>query len=125
MREHDRIDAFLREWCRSRSADDIVEQLWEAGVPVGKVMQPHHQPDLAQLASRNFFEEVDHPVIGPLPLQHHADEVLARSGADAPTARTASRRAQREVLGELGLTRSEIDTLEADGIIGDSLLQDT
>ena len=61
---HDRIDRFLQEWCRARSADDVVELLWDAGVPVGKVALPHRQPELAQLAFRDFFEEVDHPVIG-------------------------------------------------------------
>ncbi len=64
VRGHDRIDTLLGEWCRARSADDIVTVLWEAGVPVGKVMQPHDQPDLPQLAARGFFEEIDHPVIG-------------------------------------------------------------
>ena len=63
-RAHDRIDALLGEWCRARSADEIVTALWEAGVPVAKVMQPHDQPDLPQLAARGFFEELDHPVIG-------------------------------------------------------------
>ena len=63
-RAHDRIDTLLGEWCRARSADEIVTTLWEAGVPVGKVMQPHDQPDLPQLAARGFFEELDHPVIG-------------------------------------------------------------
>ena len=57
-------NALLGEWCRARSADDIVTVLWEAGVPVGTVMQPHDQPDLPQLAARGFFEELDHPVIG-------------------------------------------------------------
>src|SRR4051794_6584954 len=47
--EHDRIDAVLQAWCRARAADDIVDRLWSARVPVGKVMQPHDQPELAQL----------------------------------------------------------------------------
>ncbi|HLN05013.1 MAG TPA: CoA transferase, partial [Acidimicrobiales bacterium] len=64
LREHDRIDAFLQEWCRAKSADEVVECLWEAGVPVGKVVQPHRQPELPPLAFRNFFEEVHHPVMG-------------------------------------------------------------
>ena len=64
MAEQDRIDANLQEWCRSLSADTLVERLWDAGVPVGKVMQPHGQTELAQLESRHFFEEVSHPVIG-------------------------------------------------------------
>ena len=77
--EHDRIDARLQEWCRARSADEIVERLWDAGVPVGKVVQPHRQPDLPQLASRNFFEEVEHPVIGRSRYSTLPDAVLARS----------------------------------------------
>ncbi len=63
-REHDRIDAFLKQWCRSHSADEVVECLWEAGVPVAKVVQPHRQPELPPVAFRHFFEEVHHPVTG-------------------------------------------------------------
>ena len=121
--DHDRIDTLLQEWCRARTADDIVELLWEAGVPVGKVMQPHRQPELAQLVSRGFFEELDHPVIGPsrystMPMR------FSRS-----TGRIHQRHApllgehNEELLTELGLSRSEIDALTADGIIGDSLRQ--
>ncbi len=91
VHEHDRIDAFLQEWCRARSADDVVQRLWAVGVPVGKVMQPHKQPDLPQLASRDFFEEVSHPVTGTLPLQHAADALLPRTGTAPRPARAASR----------------------------------
>ena len=125
VREHDRIDAFLQEWCRARSADEVVERLWDDGVPVGKVVQPHRQPDLPQLAARNFFEEVDHPVIGrsrystlPMRFSRGPERLHERH---APLLGEHN----EELLGELGLTRSEIDTLEADGIIGGSLLQDT
>ena len=48
-----------------RTGDEIVETLWQAGVPVAKVMQPHRQTELPQLAARGFFEKVDHPVNGP------------------------------------------------------------
>ena len=120
---HDRIDSFLQEWCRARTADDIVALLWEAGVPVGKVIQPHRQPELAQLAARGFFEELDHPVIGrsrysTLPMQF--------SRGTGPVHRRHAPllgEHNEELLGELGLTRSEIDALTTDGIIGDTLLQ--
>jgi len=99
--------------------------LWNAGVPVGKVMQPHDQPDLAQLAARGFFEEIDHPVIGPsrystLPMrfsrgpervhQRHAPLLGEHNG---------------EILTALGLTPAEQATLEADGIVGGSLTRAT
>ena len=62
---HDMIDERLAAWCERRSRDEIVATLWDAGVPVAKVMQPHRQTELDQLAFRGFFEEVDHPVNGP------------------------------------------------------------
>jgi crotonobetainyl-CoA:carnitine CoA-transferase CaiB-like acyl-CoA transferase len=121
VREHDRIDAFLQEWCRARSADEVVERLWDAGVPVGKVEQPHRQPELPQLAYRRFFEEVHHPVSGrsrysTLPMRFSGRPERFH-GRHAPLLGEHN----AELLGELGLTRSEIGALEADGIIGDSL----
>jgi crotonobetainyl-CoA:carnitine CoA-transferase CaiB-like acyl-CoA transferase len=90
-------------------------------VPVGKVTQPHRQPDLAQLAFRKFFEEVDHPSIGPsrystLPMRFsRAGERLHVRHAPLLGEHNA------ELLEEVGLTPPEIDALEADGIIGRSL----
>jgi len=62
---HDDLDAHLAEWCAARVTDEIVEQLWTAGVPVAPVVLPHHQAQLAQLQHRGYFEIVDHPVNGP------------------------------------------------------------
>jgi crotonobetainyl-CoA:carnitine CoA-transferase CaiB-like acyl-CoA transferase len=125
VREHDRIDTFLQQWCRHQSADEIVERLWEAGVPVGKVMQPHRQPELPQLAFRNFFEEVVHPVIGrsrystlPMRFSRGPERLHERH---APLLGEHN----EELLRALGLTQPQIDGLEADGIIGGSLLPDT
>ena len=98
VRAHNRIDTCLQEWCRARSADEVVERLWDAGVPVGKVVQPHNQPDLAQLAFRNFFEEVDHPVIGrsrysTMPMRFSRERFGSTSGtllSSASTTRKSS-----------------------------------
>ncbi len=119
--DHDRIDAQLGEWCRARSAEEIVEVLWDAGVPVGKVMQPHDQPALPQLQARSFFEEVDHPVIGT-----SRYSTLPMRFSRGP-ARLHDRHApllgehNAEVLGALGLSAHELAALEDDGIIGRSL----
>jgi crotonobetainyl-CoA:carnitine CoA-transferase CaiB-like acyl-CoA transferase len=117
-REHDRIDAELQAWCRARSADEVVALLWPAGVPVGKVLQPHDQPELAQLRARRFFEEVEHPVIGPsryatLPMRFsRGPERVHRRHAPLLGEHTA------ELLAELGLGAADIEALEADGIVG-------
>ena len=97
---------------RSGQADEVVERLWAAGVPVGKVVQPHHQPELPQLQSRGFFEDVLHPVTGP-PATAPCRCVLAGSGATARRHAPLLGEHNAEMLGELGLSRSEIDALEA------------
>jgi crotonobetainyl-CoA:carnitine CoA-transferase CaiB-like acyl-CoA transferase len=118
---HERIDTELAEWCRARTADEIVDTLWPAGVPVGKVMQPHRQPDLEQLAHRGFFEELEHPVAprarystlpmrfsrGPQRLHTRAAPLLGQHTSD--------------LLSDLGLSAEQIEQLEADGVIGRTL----
>lgn len=116
--QHEFVDGQLATWCADRSRDDIVATLWEAGVPVAKVMQPHRQTELEQLAFRGFFEEVDHPVNGPARLS----TVPMRFSAGPDRFHTAHApllgQHNRELLAGLGLTDSEIAGLEADGVIG-------
>ncbi len=116
--EQDLIDERLAAWCEHRSGDDIVASLWNAGVPVAKVMQPHRQTELDQLAFRGFFEYVNHPVGGPARLS--TVPMRSSGGPERIHTRPAPLLGQHnhEVLAELGLTAAEIAELEADGIIG-------
>lgn len=114
----DVIDEKLAQWCCARSGDEIVGALWEAGVPVAKVMQPHRQTELAQLASRGFFEVVEHPVCGPARLS--SVPMRLSGGPDRFHTWPAPLLGQHnhELLAELGLTDAEIADLEAAGVIG-------
>ncbi len=115
---HDLIDENLAAWCGPRSRDEIVGTLWDAGVPAAKVMQPHRQTELDQLAFRHFFEEVAHPVSGSARLSTVPMRLSA--GPDTFHARHAPLLGEHnhELLSQLGLTDSEIARLEADGVIG-------
>ena len=117
---HDLIDEHLADWCAQRTGDEIVERLWSAGVPVGKVMQPHRQTELPQLAFRRFFEDVSHPVNAPT--KHSTLPFTLSRGPDSVHARPAPLLGEhnRELLSELGLSDEEIAALEADGVIGDA-----
>ncbi|MDP7738635.1 CaiB/BaiF CoA-transferase family protein [Mycobacterium paragordonae] len=114
----DRIDERLAQWCAGRTRDEIVDTLWDAGVPVAKVMQPHRQAELDQLDARGFFEVVDHPVCGPARLS--SVPMRLSSGPCRFHTQPAPLLGQhnRELLAELGLTDAEIAQLEADGVIG-------
>ncbi|WP_231633777.1 MULTISPECIES: CaiB/BaiF CoA-transferase family protein [unclassified Mycobacterium] len=115
---HDLIDGRMAAWCERRGADDIIATLWDAGVPVAKVMQPHRQAELAQLAFRGFFEEVDHPVNGPARLS----TVPMRSSAGPTQFHTQHApllgQHNHELLAELGCSDADIADLETEGVIG-------
>jgi crotonobetainyl-CoA:carnitine CoA-transferase CaiB-like acyl-CoA transferase len=115
---HDVIDEHLAAWCATRTGDDIVEDLWRHGVPVGKVMQPHRQTELTQLAARGFFEEVGHPV-NPRTRHSTLPFKLSRgpAGVHVQSAPLLGQH-NHELLSGLGLTDDEIAELEAAGVIG-------
>ncbi|MGI5451701.1 CoA transferase [Streptomyces sp. CA-249302] len=116
--QHDTIDGQLAAWCGEREADEIVDRLWTAGVPVGKVLQPHRQAELEQLRFRGFFEEADHPVGGPA--RHSTLPVRLSRGPERRHVRPAPLLGEhnQELLAGLGLTEREIAALESDGVIG-------
>jgi crotonobetainyl-CoA:carnitine CoA-transferase CaiB-like acyl-CoA transferase len=120
-RAHDAIDEHLAAWCASREADDIVEQLWSAGVPVGKVLLPHEVGANPQLAARGWFSTLRHPVTGDnvhggFPAIFSAGPAPASLHAGAPPMLGQH---NHEILGGLlGLTDVEIAQLEAAGVIG-------
>ena len=115
---HDLIDEHLAAWCADQGADEIVALLWPAGVPVAKVVQPHHQGEVEQLQARTFFETLEHPVSGTarystLPMRFsEGPERLHRRHAPLLGEHNT------DILGELGLGPEEIAALEADGVIG-------
>lgn len=116
---HDFIDDQLATWCAAHSADDVVETLWGAGVPVAKVMQPHRQTELAQLGDRGFFEQVEHPVNG-----RAAYSTLPARMSPGPVHTSPAPllgQHNHELLRELGLHDAEIAALAADGVIGSAL----
>ncbi|MFZ1179573.1 MAG: CoA transferase [Mycobacterium sp.] len=114
----DLIDQRLAAWCEPRGRDEIVATLWDAGVPVAKVMQPHRQTELDQLAFRGFFEEVDHPASGRAKLSTVPMRFSGGPGLFHTQPAPSLGQHNREVLTELGLSPSDIADLEADGIIG-------
>jgi crotonobetainyl-CoA:carnitine CoA-transferase CaiB-like acyl-CoA transferase len=116
--QHDLIDKHLGAWCQDRGGDEIVERLWDAGVPVAKVLQPHRQTGIPQLQFRGFFEDVGHPVNNTA--AHSTVPVRFSAGPDRFHLKPAPLLGQHnhELLTEIGLNDHEIAELEADGVIG-------
>jgi crotonobetainyl-CoA:carnitine CoA-transferase CaiB-like acyl-CoA transferase len=116
--QHDLIDEHLGAWCQDRSGDEIVRCLWDSGVPVAKVLQPHRQTDIPQLEFRGFFEDIGHPVNDRV--AHSTVPVRFSAGPDQFHLQPAPLLGQHnhELLAEIGVSEREIAELEADGVIG-------
>jgi crotonobetainyl-CoA:carnitine CoA-transferase CaiB-like acyl-CoA transferase len=115
----DELDAPLRAWTAAREGATAVDLLVAGGVPAGTVFDQRVTSAHPQMVARHFFEELDHPIVG----RH---QVAGPPFRYASVRRWMNRPAptlgqhNREVLeGVLGMTESEVKTLEADGIIGD------
>ena len=117
---HDAIDEHLAAWCEGRTGDEIVDALWDHGVPVAKVMQPHRQTELPQLTARGFFEDVGHPVNART--RHSTLPFKFSRGPERVHVQSAPLLGQHnhELLSDLGLTDDEIADLEAQGVIGNA-----
>ena len=117
-RRHDAIDDDLGAWCRSRTGDQVVETLADAGVPVAKVMQPHRQLEIEQLRHRGFFEELGHPVNPSAPHSTLPINLVAGPGAFHRRPAPLLGEHNHEILRSIGVSDEEIAELEADGVIG-------
>jgi formyl-CoA transferase len=110
------LNAMIAERTRTRSTADWVRALNDAGVPCGPVYtmdEVFADPQVEHLA---MVATTEHPTLGPRDLVRNA--VTMTDGP--PTVRTPSPDPGEHtdaVLGELGLTRDEIDALRARGII--------
>jgi crotonobetainyl-CoA:carnitine CoA-transferase CaiB-like acyl-CoA transferase len=116
---HDAIDKELRNWTRTWEREALESELRAAGIPASAVADPCRLLQTnPQLQARGYFERPEHPVVGAMPLpslpfRYESIECWLR--APAPT---LGRDNERVLCGLLGLGASDLQQLEADGIIG-------
>ena len=112
-------DEKLKNWCFERSADEIVEVLWGAGIAVGPVVWPHEIVDNPQMRDRGFFEELSHPLCGSHPYTGWPAKI---SGGPRVWNREPSPTLGQhnlEVLSEVGIPLEQIDKFRGAGIIAE------
>ena len=112
------IDTHLAAFCQTRTSHQIVDELWDRGIPVAEVLQPHQQGELPPLQARGFFEAVEHPVNGTarhstLPMRFSAGpERFHRTHAPLLGEHT------QEILASLGRSAAAIQELADARVIG-------
>jgi crotonobetainyl-CoA:carnitine CoA-transferase CaiB-like acyl-CoA transferase len=113
VRNRDALIPLLEDRLASAGADEWVERLGAAGVPVGKIRTIPDALATAAAAGRAATVSVDHPLVGPLDLIGPP----ARGRLRPATAPPLLGEHTREVLSELGRSEDEIDELAASGAV--------
>nr|CRL73380.1 putative acyl-CoA transferase/carnitine dehydratase [Mycolicibacterium komanii] len=111
--------AAIEGWLATRDAEAAAEELARAGVPAAVVVSPSLVTENAQLRRRGFFERLDHPSAGEnlYPCPPFARLPGSTRWLRRPPPTLGEHNA--EVLTALcGLTGSDLDRLESQGVIG-------
>ena len=113
----DHLETMLAESFATQDAGAVVERLVDRGVPAARVLRPAAMYDDPQLAAREFYVPIDHPLTGvrrypAWPMRFSFAEFPHRFGAPTLGGDNA------EVLAELGVDPATLADLEAAGIVG-------
>jgi crotonobetainyl-CoA:carnitine CoA-transferase CaiB-like acyl-CoA transferase len=121
---HDRIDREIASWSQSRTLEDALDTLRAAGVPAEPVASPCDIDHDQQMLARGFWEEVDHPVVGP---QRYPGWPMRMSETHETWYRSAAPllgQHNEEILcHELGFKDEDLAALRAMNVIGDRVLR--
>jgi crotonobetainyl-CoA:carnitine CoA-transferase CaiB-like acyl-CoA transferase len=106
-------------WCESRTADDAVAELRDAGVPAAAMVPAFATLEDPQLQARGFFERIEHPIVGAhdyptWPVRMSAGPTRYWSGP-APMLGQHTDEVLRD---ELGVTDDELARLRDAHVIG-------
>jgi crotonobetainyl-CoA:carnitine CoA-transferase CaiB-like acyl-CoA transferase len=117
---HDRLDDELGTWFATRDAATTADELSEAGVPAGYVIDAREVVRNPQLEHRGYAEIEDHPVTGPklIPMIPFRFRSRAGTGWLRTPSPTLGQHNDEILGGELGLTGDELAALVDSGQIG-------
>ena len=118
LKRMDEIDTLVEEWTVEHTREGVVEDLRDAGVPVGPVQTIDEVHEDEHLWERNMIVDIDHPAVDGSIGVPGTPIRLSKTGATDVDPSPTKGRDNHEVYGEeLGLAAEEIETLEADGVI--------
>ncbi|HTB37094.1 MAG TPA: CoA transferase [Reyranella sp.] len=118
----DRIEAAIAAWTAKRSPDEAMEIMQAAGVAAGAVRHPMELLDDAHLKARGFWQWIERAYVGrhPQPSPPYRDE--ASPIAVRSPAATLGQYNEEVLGGLLGLSKSELERLARDSVIGSDAL---
>lgn len=111
------LDDLISEWTKERTAEEVLGIMREAGVPAGKLFTARDMVEDEHYAARENIIEVEHPEIGPFPMQNVVPRLTETPGEVRWTGPKLGEH-NEEVFGEvLGLGEEEREALCERGIV--------
>jgi benzylsuccinate CoA-transferase BbsF subunit len=120
LANQDALDQIISAWTEGQDHYEVMHLLQFLGVPAAPVVKGSEAINDPHLEARGFWDVVDHPEAGTYK-QVTTPWLLSKSSRLQSTPAPGLGEHNYQVLnGILGLSQSEIDTLVADGITGDT-----
>lgn len=120
--DHDVFDEMVAAWTRTQDAEAVMETLQKQGIPAERVITGDHMYEIAQLDSREYYEELDHPVTGPHRYPGWPFRITPGPHRHHRTAPPTLGQHNDEILRELGLSEQDLTDLRSRRIIGERVL---
>jgi benzylsuccinate CoA-transferase BbsF subunit len=115
-RNADPLDGLLRDALVAWQRDAAVSALERAGVPAGPVNSAADMLADPRLRARGFWQPVDHPVIGEIPMFHLPFRMGPDDRPPMSSPPLLGEHTREVATGLLGLTEQEYDDLVAEGV---------
>ena len=120
LRHVDELEQLVTQWTRERTAYAIMKLLQAEDIPCAPVLNAHEVMESPQLTDRGYFQQVDHPEIGPY-LHAGTPWRMSRSPIRVRTAAPALGEQSGQILRTLlGVSEGQLASLVERGITGDT-----
>lgn len=111
------LDDIVAEWTATVDADPLLDLLSESGVPAGRIYQTKDMLSDAHFAARQAIVRLVHPELGDFPVQNVAPRLSDTPGSVRSLGPELGQHNDEIYRGLLGLDASELERLQAAGIV--------
>ena len=118
VKNRDMIKPIVTEWTLTKTAEELVNQLLEAGIPTAPIYNVKQVSEDEHIAgAREMFVEIEDPEVGKIKVTNsHIKMSETKPGFRSPAPRLGEH--NREIFtGLLGYSDEKLKQMEADGII--------
>jgi crotonobetainyl-CoA:carnitine CoA-transferase CaiB-like acyl-CoA transferase len=117
LENREALDAAVGAWTATREAGNVEERLQAAGVPVHRTTTSSDAFVDPQLQTRGHFVTVEHPELGPVPIENSRMRLSATPARVASPGPTFGQHNQRVLTEILGMSEEEFVELLAEGVL--------